>query len=163
MSTFTIPLTRGLSTLVDEDIAETFGKFKWLAQSCGSRIYAARADYKFGRRYLLLHREITACPRDFVVDHINHDTLDNRRCNLRICKPFQNAANSRKQPGTKLSRFKGVAFVPHLNRKNPWISFINFHGKRQHLGYWPDEEIAARVRDEAAIKFHGEFALLNVL
>lgn len=162
MTTAMIPLTRGLRTLVDEDIAEILGQFKWLAQTTSNGVYAARADYRSGRRYVLLHREITACPPDLVVDHINHDTLDNRRCNLRVCQPFQNAANTRKQLGTKLSRFKGVAFVPYLNRKNPWMAFINLRGKRRYLGYWPDEETAARVRDDAAIQLHGAFAQLNL-
>ncbi len=162
MTTAMIPLTRGLRALVDEDIAKILGRFKWLAQTTSNGVYAARADYRNGRRYVLLHREITACPPNLVVDHINHDTLDNRRCNLRVCQPFQNAANTRKQVGTKLSRFKGVAFVPYLNRKNPWMAFINLRGKRSYLGYWPDEETAARVRDDAAIQLHGAFAQLNL-
>lgn len=162
MSVTQIPLTRGLYALVDNEVAERIGGFKWLAQTTKTGVYAARADYSKGRRYLLLHREITNCPPGLVVDQINHDTLDNRLCNLRVCQPFQNAANTRKQLSTKLSRFKGVAFVPYLNRKNPWMAFINHRGERHHLGYWPQEEIAARIRDKAAMQLHGAFAQLNL-
>lgn len=164
-----IPLTRGLVALVSPEDFERISAFKWLAQSTGNgRFYACRADSSLAvggkkRAYLLMHRVVLNAPKGPLVDHINGDPLDNRRGNLRLCTPEENMHNMRKPRGCKLSRFKGVAFVQYLNRKNPWMAFIAASGKRTYLGYFPTEEDAARAYNTAALKLHGSFAHLNVV
>jgi hypothetical protein len=86
-----------------------------------------------------------------VVDHINGNGLDNRRCNLRICTPAQNGLNSRPRVDGK-SRFKGV--FPHGDR---WRAKVG----GRHLGLFDDEVEAAKARDRLARKLHGKFARLN--
>ena len=88
------------------------------------------------------------------VDHINHDTLDNRRCNLRICNTKQNNANRRRlRPG-----YKGVEYSPKLSK---WRARIRANGKLIQLGCFTFAEDAARAYDCAAAYFFGDFAHLN--
>ena len=91
------------------------------------------------------------------VDHINHQTLDNQRANLRVCTRSQNMMNMRKRPGCS-SRFKGVCW----NKANDnWIAYIMVNYCQKTIGYFDDEVDAARAYNaEARIKFR-EFALLN--
>jgi len=96
-----------------------------------------------------------------VVDHINHNTLDNRKQNLRICDRFGNSRN------TKISRYspygykgvnkyhKGGRFYAQLNRR------INGKIKKWKLGLYDKAEDAARAYDKAALFVFGEFAYTN--
>jgi hypothetical protein len=90
-----------------------------------------------------------------VVDHINGDTLDNRRANLRVCTKSENNRNRRKLHPTT-SRFKGV----YKNTK-PWIALIECNGKQFVLGRFASEEEAALAYDKAAKEHFGSFARLN--
>lgn len=85
------------------------------------------------RSYYYLHRLIMECPKELTVDHINHNTLDNRRCNLRICTQFQNNQN-------KL-RTKIRPGVRKVNKK--FVAYIN--GK--HLGTFNTKEEAIKARE----------------
>jgi hypothetical protein len=89
------------------------------------------------------------------IDHRNHDTLDNRRSNLRIATPGESARNKRKQP-TAAFRFKGVT-----PRYHKWHAKIMVDRKVIHLGSFSTEEEAALAYDAAARELHGEFACLN--
>lgn len=109
-----------------------------------------------------LHRALLN-PRDGMeVDHINGDRFDNRRANLRLVTSAQNKWNvKRRSPGA--SRFRGVC--RHRARKNEkvirWQANIKVNKQLVRLGYFRDEEQAARAYDVAAKKYHGEFATLN--
>jgi len=151
----TIPLSRGLVALVDdEDLFLVAGK-KWHVSSRG---YACRHE---GRRptreYVRMHRLILGTPNGVSVDHINGDRLDNRRANLRIATQFQNVGNMR-LPSHNTSGFKGVSW-DRANKK--WRSVIHPLGRQLTLGRFDDSRDAARVYDEAAIKYFGPFARTN--
>ncbi len=87
------------------------------------------------------------------VDHINGDGLDNRRANLRLCTPAQNAANRSVLPRSK-SRVKGVSWC---KRDARWIAFIASEGKKKNLGRFDTIEAAKAAYDAAAKQLHGEF------
>lgn len=97
----------------------------------------------------------------YIVDHINGDTLDNRKCNLRIATLSQNRANGRKiKP--KSSKYKGVSMVPRKNGVK-WEAYIFSNYVKTHLATCETEEQAARIYNRAAKKVWGEFARLNVI
>lgn len=89
------------------------------------------------------------------IDHINGNTLDNRRTNLRICPFKQNNHNKRGRGGA--SKFKGI----YKRNYGRWSAEIRVEKRRFCLGVFGTEEEAARAYDAAAQQHHGEFALLN--
>lgn len=91
--------------------------------------------------YLQLHRFITNCPDNMVVDHINHNTLDNRRCNLRIVTKRQNCSNSR----VNKSGYVGVCFIKSWN---VWKAYYNIGNKSYSLGFYKDKEFAIKARKQ---------------
>lgn len=95
------------------------------------------------------------------VDHINMDTLDNRRANLRIANRTQQRANQQKRRDAVMSCFKGVYKMPKLrsgqSRKKPW----QVRCGRHHIGYYATEIEAAVAYDRAARTVFGEFARTN--
>lgn len=93
---------------------------------------------------------------DVVVDHKNHDTLDNRRCNLRVCERWQNLQNNASRGGS--SKYNGVSWNK-LNRN--WRVQICVNYRRIHVGSFKSEFNAALAYDKAARKHFGEFACTN--
>lgn len=78
---------------VDDEDFEAYGHLKWHLSA--SR-YAAR---KSGTRGVYLHRLIMNAPQGMVVDHKNHDTLDCRKSNLRVCSQADNCRNVKVDKG----------------------------------------------------------------
>jgi hypothetical protein len=101
--------------------------------------------------------------RFIYVDHKDHDTLNNRRYNLRICSPKENQRNRLKRPGGT-SKFKGVCRYVTPKGFLYFQSKISLPGmKTKHIGSFQTEEEAALAYNEMALKHFGEFALLNEL
>ena len=119
--------------------------------------YLARGKGKKDK-LVYMHQEILKVPKGMVVDHINRDGMDNRSANLRPATRSQNLYNCRKRSGTIYSKYKGTHWHK-INKK--WHARITFEKKVMHLGYFKSEIEAAKAYDEAAIRYHGEFACLN--
>lgn len=150
-----IPLPGGKFSLVDEDDFEKLSKFRWCLTASG---YAYHGFWKNGKcKNIRMHRMILGTIKKKITDHINHDKLDNRKSNLRICTNSQNQMNRLKQPNTK-SSFKGVFPIARLKK---FSAFIMKNKKIFRLGYFKTEIEAARAYNEAAKKHFGEFACLN--
>lgn len=151
--TVSIPLTRSYVAIIDEIDAD-LANSRWYAQYQRSPIYVTN-----GKQYM--HRVIMArivgrqLSRLEVVDHINHDALDNRRSNLRIATHRQNLANSR-QHKNKKTLYKGVHF--HPGNKNPFTAQIYLNGKLKHLGCFLTAETAHVMYCLAAYAQWGEYA-----
>lgn len=152
-----IPLTRGNVALVDA------GDYRWLRQwqwSYLSSGYACRGEKNSGKQHMvLMHRALLNAPDGSYIDHINGNRLDNRRCNLRIVTPQQSAYNTRKRKSA--TGFRGVTKHPDPKRSRPYQARIRAEGKHLRLGWFETPEDAARAYDEAAIRLHGEYAVLN--
>lgn len=118
--------------------------------------YVSRRSYKNGvKKTLKLHRVIMDCPDGMEVDHINHDRLDNRKENLRICTLKQNRG-SRLKKKNSVSKFKGVS-----KNGNNWRAYISLDGKLTDLGTYKNERIAALMYDFWAIDHYKQFAETN--
>lgn len=162
--TKSIPLSRGLTTIVDDQDYEKLSKYKWSAQPMrkkGIGWYAVRTAKDSCGKYITvrMHRAILNMPLGATTDHKNGDGLDNRRANLRVCNSIQNACNREKSRNTS-SRFKGVTW-DKLRQK--WAAQVVRKGKKHFLGRFIDECQAAQAYNEYVSTHYGEFARLNDL
>lgn len=156
----TIELTKGLVTIVDDDVFDKLSAQKWYAQGRNGHPYAARCYNKDGKKITeYMHKLIIPYPFGFETDHINGMTLDNRKSNLRVCSHYHNCLNQKKRLATS-SSFKGVSFI---NKYGVYRAIITNAGKQIYLGSSKSAIEAAKLYNAAAIKFHGEFAKLNNL
>lgn len=92
-------LSHGQVAIVDASDLPVLAAFRWYA-TWSPRLrqfyVSTRLNLEDGKQTTLyMHRLITGAPKGKVVDHINHDTLDNRRSNLRVGTQLDNMANGK--------------------------------------------------------------------
>lgn len=151
-----IKLTQGKYALVDDEDFEYLSQWKWCAVKHRNNYYAKRNSGKTNKN-IYMHRVIMKANNKELVDHKNHNTLDNQKYNLRICNNAQNIYNQLKQKNTS-SKYKGVSW-DKINKK--WAVVITPSGRQFHLGRFKDEVIAAKIYDYRAKEVFGKFAKLN--
>ncbi len=158
-----IQLTKGQFTIVDDEDYDWLSQWKWYISRTG---YAHRNETGLDgkQKTIRMHRQIIDASFGEVVDHINHNKLDNRKSNLRICNDRENQQNSVVRPTNKLG-VKGVCL--YSNRDYPiytrFISQIQVNGKKFRLGYFENIREAVDAYNQAAIRYFGEFACLSEL
>ena len=147
-----IILTQGLVTLIDDEDFELIYQYKWHTYKDHgyNRYYACS---KIGTKYTYMHRFIMGAEKGQFVDHKDGNGLNNQKENLRICTGAQNMANRQLYKG-----YKGVYWEP---RRNKWRAAIGYEGRLLHIGYYLDEEEAAKAYDKKASFLYGSFAYLN--
>ncbi len=143
-----INLTQNQVTIVDDEDFQYFEQFKWHYTTYG---------YAKNNKLGLLHRIILDVNFNQDVDHKNGNKLDNRKCNLRICNKSQNGMN-RNITKKSTSGYKGVYWKKDRNK---WRAQIQVNKKSIFIGYFENKEDAAKAYNEAAVKYHKEFAKLN--
>lgn len=146
-----IPLGHGQFAIVDDEDYEKVCQYKWHTMN-GSKNPQYYAVTK-----VRMHRLVIDAPMGYMVDHINGDTLDNRKSNLRLCTNSQNQQNTASRGGS--SKYKGVSF---LKKRNKWVAAFQFDGKRHYCGMWDSEEDAARAVDKKRGEVCGDFASKNL-
>ncbi|MFC7663981.1 HNH endonuclease [Methylorubrum suomiense] len=126
-----LPIKGGIEIILDADLPAAFYVAPWYPWLSGTGIYYIGAKFGSGkyRISVLLHRSVIGAPIGFEVDHINRDTLDNRRANLRIATASQNAAN-RGVSSLNRSGYRGV----HLKNGKYWIAQIGAGRVKRYLG-----------------------------
>lgn len=159
-----IPLTQGQIALVDDEDYEWINQWKWCASfkpryNFGAGAYMAVRNKKINGkvRYYSMHRVIMGAESGDEVDHINGNTLDNRRENLRLVSRSQNNMNKRKQSNNK-SGYKGVYQNKTSGR---WVAQIIVRKKKYNLGAYATPEEAHEAYKAAALELHGEFARVD--
>lgn len=149
-----IPLTQNKFATVDAADYPALSKHKWTAAKSPNTFYAVRSQAK---KQIRMHRQITNAPNHLVVDHIDHNGLNNTRKNLRLCTKAQNAKNQRKQKGTS-SKYKGVCWN---KKEKKWRARVQANGKTHNLGDYKQEIKAAKAYDKKASTLFGQYAHLN--
>lgn len=142
----------GEEFIFDKEDYDLIISYSWYI---GKRGYVTSSSNKV--KHTMLHRLLLKTNnKDEIVDHINHNILDNRKSNLRICNKSQNNGNQIKTRGT--SKYKGVSWI---KVKNKWLSQISHLNKHYFLGYFNNEKDAAIAYNNKATEFFKEFAYLN--
>lgn len=150
-----IKLTKNKVALVDDSDFEWLSKWKWHAEKKRKTFYASRKDENHNTVYM--HRLITNTSAGTRVDHRDENGLNNTRINLRVCTNSQNLSNRGRQ-SNNTSGYKGVFWDRRVNK---WFAQIRVNGKQIYLRLWNTPEEAAHAYDEAAKKYHGEYAKTN--
>jgi hypothetical protein len=138
----------GTKFIIDKSDYDRFVKpYSFCLNNEGYVLYSSSKDGLNGKK---LHRMIMGDPPDNVIDHVNHNKLDNRRQNLRVCTHQQNQFNRGKN-SNNTSGYKGV----HWNKQTQkWKAQIN----HKYLGLFDSAEEAHRAYVRAAQELHGEYA-----
>jgi len=160
MNTIKIILTKGKYTLIDKEDLEKISCFKWCFNwSYGKNGYAICNIYPIDWKHpqkIYLHRLIIGAKEGELVDHINRDPFDNRKCNLRKVTPSENLLNRTTKRGK--SKHKNV-YWQEKNKK--WIVVVSKNSRNYYGGSFKSEIEAAKKANELMLKHHGEFAQLN--
>lgn len=157
-----IHLTRNRIALVDDEDYESVSRFKWtlLPKGYASCImFMGNLNHKRVLCTMKLHRLIMRPPDSMEIDHINHNGLDCRRSNMRICTHQQNQYNQISRYGA--SQYKGV-----IRERRPhkcWRARIKHNNKLISLGFFYNETEAAIAYNQKAKELFGEFANLNII
>lgn len=150
-----VTLTQGFEAVIDAQDAALVEAWNWAAQVRETAVYAFRKPRENGaQRMTYLHRVLMGEPKGLVVDHIDGDTLNNRRSNLRVATHAENGRNSRRSRANT-SGFKGVWWH---RRGSKWRAGICVAGKKIFLGGFSTPEEAHAAYVAAATVLHGEFA-----
>ena len=151
-----IKLNGGKWAFIDTDKLELIKKYSWALTKTKWTNYASARPRELGYKSISMHRLIMNPKSWEFIDHINHDGIDNRLSNLRICTKAENCRNQIKTVGE--SMYKGVC-----PSRNKWQASIRGNGKQIYLGVFSTQEEAASAYNKAAPKYHGEFAKLNLI
>jgi hypothetical protein len=139
--------SKGEEILVDNNKIPMIAEYSWCLSKTG---YAVA---NVNNKTVKMHRLLTDCPQDRVVDHINGNPLDNRLSNLRICTPKNNSRNK----GLGGNNSTGVVGVSKLSNGKCRVR-IMVNRKEIALGRYDSFEEAVKVRREAELKYFGEYS-----
>ena len=143
-----IQLQNGMESIIDLSDYDIANGKNWYASRTGGYV-RTKVNYKI----LYLHKLIMAAPIGLVVDHIDGDTFNNRRANLRTASHAENMRNKRMGKRNS-SGFKGVYFDP---RDQNWRAEITHDMQRHRLGRFDSPEAAYSAYCEANKRLHGDF------
>lgn len=151
-----IPLTQGMHALVDSKDAAFLAQWNWCAsEDYPGLFYARRIKYLPGglRERISMHRLLTECPAGLIADHINGNTLDNRRCNVRTVTSAQSVMNRGAYRNNK-SGHPGVFFDKRIQK---YTAQIQFKGLAQLIGYFPKYDDAVAAYLDTKSRLFGEY------
>lgn len=148
---------KGHTTIMDADDYEKFGSMKLTIRLGWSKI--PYVTVRINKKIISLHRIIINAPDGMLVDHANRNSLDNRKCNLRLATRSQNMGNRISRIGA--SKYKGVHWRPSMSKWRAQITAGAKGDKQLKLGNFDTEDEAALAYNAAALEKWGEYAFLN--
>jgi hypothetical protein len=156
----------GLYAQVSDEDYEEVSKYKWYSRKGGNIIYASGRKI-IGETYrgtVQMHRIIMQLtnPKE-IVDHIDHNGLNNQRENLRVVTVAQNQANSckRLKEGEASSKYKGV-YYGKIRNKMYWVANCSWNGIKK-VKCCNTEVEAAVAYNQMATEMHGKYACINII
>lgn len=158
-----IRLTQNQVALIDDDDYEFLSQWKWFAIKSDKTFYAVRTVFNKGNftrlqmHNIIWERHYGEVGIGLRVDHSNQRGYDNQKFNLRLATPAQQCQN-RRVLKNNTSGFIGVSLHKQSGK---YRAVIGVNKRSISLGLFWNPVEAAQARDEAAIKYHGEFAVLN--
>lgn len=151
-----VPLsTLGYAVVIDEADEPLIRGRRWRIERTGRGYVRVVSGYGRGGVVAISTFLLGRQKDGFVIDHINGDTFDNRRGNLRVCTRSQNAANRRAWSSS------GKLGVCWNSDSGKWQAGIKSRGRSYHLGLYENLDEAAAAYDRKARELHGPFARLN--
>jgi hypothetical protein len=146
---------RGHKWQIDNEDLPLFEQYGWGAHNTGDNIYLSRYDKLLMRRYYF-HREIMKATADEIIDHIDRNTFNLQKINLRKCTLSDNNHNATRPLGK--SGYRGVF---QRNRPLPYVARINLKGKQKYIGQYFTAIEAAKAWDKVAFNNFGLSQTLN--
>lgn len=146
--TFTSKTHGSHTTIVDDadyERLKTLKSMTWSVVKKRGKIYFSKA---FGKKRIELHRWIMGEPNGKYIDHINGNTLDNRRKNLRICTNSANLRNG----SIRVNNTSGKTGVSKA-RSGKWVAEIKVKYKKKFLGTFEEIDDAIKAREKAEKKY----------
>lgn len=144
---------RDKPAIIDKEDYEKAKNFHWNNET--PYLYTTTTVQKNNKKQIIrLHRLILGIEdNDVFVDHINGNPLDNRKSNLRVVTPQQNAFNHK----VRKNNTSGVSGVRLIKKNNTWNSRIVVNKKEISLGCYKSFKDAVTARKEAEKKYFGEY------
>lgn len=136
-------------TIIDDEDYKRLKQLKslnWCVVKKRERFYFQK---RINTRLIELHRFIMNDPENLYIDHINNNTLDNRKQNLRCVKNSTNLRNGR----IRKNNTSGVSGVSFDKSRNKWSASIRVNYKIVYLGRFDTLEEARQIRKKAEDKF----------
>lgn len=150
-----IKLNNHRHALIDDSDYPLISQFRWHVVHPYRKCFYAGTQHN--GRLVLMHRMILGANKGQLIDHINHNGIDNRRKNLRFCTPTQNCMNKTKRHCKNDTPYKGI----YRGYKGTWRACIRLSNVTIHLGSHKTQEDAARAYNKEAKRLFGKFAHLN--
>lgn len=141
----------GESFLVDKKDWQRVNQYYWYPNAEGYYLTVSNG------KAIRLHRFIMGASARMIVDHINHDLSDNRRCNLRCVDRTQNGENKK----LRVDSTSGCPGVWYRKDNGKWRVSITVNGKRINLGHYGSFDDAVAARKAAEEKYFGEYSYDN--
>lgn len=144
-----VPLTNGGFTLVDDEDYERVSQYRWFAMKDSSSPpfwYVCSTSHP----HIRMHRLIMGCTSGdgIEIDHVNHDTFDNRKENLEVASKSDNQHNRLKARRDSKTGVRGVSYLPNFSNRSPYRAFADFNKKKVYFGHYATLEEAAEAVKE---------------
>jgi len=150
--------------IVDDVDYDALMKYNWGVCKNGRNMYAIRTDISSGKRKTTqMHRDILGVSdANIIIDHKDHDGLNNQRSNLRECTKEENSRNRIPRKNAS-SSYLGVSIQTNKNGYTFWRAKITHNKKKINIGSYKTEKEAAVAYNDMAVKLHKEFANINTI